>query len=187
MYKEVSSFSWYKWKYLNLPQLLFLRCTCSVTSDSVTSWTVAHQALLSMEFSRQEYWSWLPFPNPGDRNWVSCISCMGRQILYHCATNPLVLKLTKNSISFTYKMYPQHNWSLLTPLFLSCQSSLYQFSCFSLCPLHVQSKSPTILFKYKWKCMTFPLCTFLNHSENTCLIIHGSITQSLKVYVLFHI
>ena len=32
----------------------------------VTPWTVAHQALLSMEFSRQEYWSGLPFPSPGD-------------------------------------------------------------------------------------------------------------------------
>ena len=28
-------------------------------------WTVAHQALLSMGFSRQEYWSGLPFPSPG--------------------------------------------------------------------------------------------------------------------------
>ena len=32
----------------------------------VTPWTVAHQALLSMGFSRQEYWSGLPFPSPGD-------------------------------------------------------------------------------------------------------------------------
>ena len=31
-----------------------------------TPWTVAHQAPLSMEFSRQEYWSGLPFPSPGD-------------------------------------------------------------------------------------------------------------------------
>ena len=30
-----------------------------------TPWTVAHQAPLSMEFSRQEYWSGLPFPTPG--------------------------------------------------------------------------------------------------------------------------
>ena len=29
-------------------------------------WTVAHQALLSMGFSRQEYWSGLLFPTPGD-------------------------------------------------------------------------------------------------------------------------
>ena len=31
-----------------------------------TPWTVAHQAPPSMEFSRQEYWSGLPFPSPGD-------------------------------------------------------------------------------------------------------------------------
>ena len=36
-------------------------------SDSfVTPWTVAHQALLSMGFSRQEYQSGLPCPPPGD-------------------------------------------------------------------------------------------------------------------------
>ena len=32
----------------------------------VTPWTVACQAPLSMEFSRQEHWSGLPFPSPGD-------------------------------------------------------------------------------------------------------------------------
>ena len=32
----------------------------------MTPWTIAHQAPLSMEFSRQEYWSGLPFPIPGD-------------------------------------------------------------------------------------------------------------------------
>ena len=31
-----------------------------------TPWTVTYQALLSMGFSRQEYWSGLPFPSPGD-------------------------------------------------------------------------------------------------------------------------
>ena len=31
-----------------------------------TPWTVAYQAPPSMEFSRQEYWSGLPFPSPGD-------------------------------------------------------------------------------------------------------------------------
>ena len=38
----------------------------SVVSDSVTLWTVALQAPLSMGFSRQEYWSGLPFPPLGD-------------------------------------------------------------------------------------------------------------------------
>ena len=32
----------------------------------VTLWTVACQAPISMEFSRKEYWSGLPFPSPGD-------------------------------------------------------------------------------------------------------------------------
>ena len=32
----------------------------------VTPWTIARQAPLSMEFSRQEYWGGLPFPSPGD-------------------------------------------------------------------------------------------------------------------------
>ena len=32
----------------------------------VTPWAVSHQALLSMGFPRQEYWSGLPFPSPGD-------------------------------------------------------------------------------------------------------------------------
>ena len=38
----------------------------SVVSDSATSWTVALQAPLPMGFFRQEYWSGLPCPPPGD-------------------------------------------------------------------------------------------------------------------------
>ena len=46
----------------------------------VVSWTVACQAPLSIGFSRQEYWSGLPFPSPGESSWprnrtpVSCIA-----------------------------------------------------------------------------------------------------------------
>ena len=36
----------------------------SVVSDFATPWIVAHQAPLSMGFSRHEYWSGLPFPFP---------------------------------------------------------------------------------------------------------------------------
>ena len=56
-----------------------------------SSSTVAHQASLSMGFSKQEYWSELPCP-PGDLSWpkdrthISCISGTGRRILYHWAT-----------------------------------------------------------------------------------------------------
>ena len=51
---------------------MFISCMCmcvfshSVGSDSATLWTVACQATLSLESSRQEYWSGLPFPTPGD-------------------------------------------------------------------------------------------------------------------------
>ena len=94
----------------------------------VTKWTVVHKAPLFRKFSRQEYWSGLPFPSPGlpnpgiklgfscisgrftvwetredlsewvaisysressqsrDLTLVSCVSCIGWQILYHCTT-----------------------------------------------------------------------------------------------------
>ena len=66
-------------------------CTLSYVRPFAAPRTVAHQASLSMEFSRQEYWSGLPFsspgdlPNPGPKCNIS-VSCIGRQILYHCAT-----------------------------------------------------------------------------------------------------
>ena len=51
-------------------------------------WTVALQAPLSMRFSRQEYWTGLSCPLPGDLpnpviEPMSHVSCIGRWILYH--------------------------------------------------------------------------------------------------------
>ena len=52
----------------------------NVSDSFAIPWTVAPQAPLSTEFSRQEYWSVLPFPSPGessqprDRTQVSCIA-----------------------------------------------------------------------------------------------------------------
>ena len=54
--------------------------TRSVVSDSLRPpWSGAYRAPLSMEFFRQEYWSGLPFPSPGDQTQVSCIA--GRHFL----------------------------------------------------------------------------------------------------------
>ena len=50
-YYIVSCFSW---------------CVVSYVQPFVTPWTIARQAPLSMEFSRQEFWSGLPFPPAGD-------------------------------------------------------------------------------------------------------------------------
>ena len=70
---------------------------CSVLSHFATPLTVAHQAPLSMEFSRQENFlgillEWVAiscsrvFSQPRDGTHVSCVSCIGRGILYHCST-----------------------------------------------------------------------------------------------------
>ena len=54
-----------------------------------TLWTLARQAPLSMEYSRQEYWNGLPFPppedlpDPGVQPTLFFVSRIGRQVLYH--------------------------------------------------------------------------------------------------------
>ena len=71
-------------------QCLYACSIVKLCPTLVTPWTVA--LLCPWDFPRQEYWSGLPFPFPGesyrprDRTCVSCISCIGRQILYPCAT-----------------------------------------------------------------------------------------------------
>ena len=49
-----------------LPLLSILFKSLSCVRLFATPWTVAYQASPSMGFSRQEYWSGLPFPSPGD-------------------------------------------------------------------------------------------------------------------------
>ena len=54
----------------------------------VAPWTVAHQAHLSMGFSRQKYWS-VAISFCRGSSWPrdpTCVSCIGKQILYHWAT-----------------------------------------------------------------------------------------------------
>jgi len=77
------------------PRRKFYVCVCVCVLSHVshvwpfaTLWTVAHEALLSMGFSRQEYWSGVPFPPPGDLpnpgiKPVSYVSCIGRWVLYN--------------------------------------------------------------------------------------------------------
>ena len=54
------------WEAQVHPKLQSTKWSHSVVSDSVIPWTVAHQAPPPMEFSRQEYWSVLSLPSPGD-------------------------------------------------------------------------------------------------------------------------
>ena len=65
-------------------ELTFLACgglVAKLCPTLATPWTVARQAPLSMEFSRQEYWSGIAISSSKvssqlkDQTWVSCISC----------------------------------------------------------------------------------------------------------------
>ena len=74
-----------------------------MSNSFVTPWAVAHQALLSLGFSRQVYWSGLPFPSPGESSWPrdrTRVSCTGRRVLYHWATRePAKMKTLWKRIS----------------------------------------------------------------------------------------
>ena len=81
---DMSSLSEFSQKYVCAQSLIHVWLL-------VIPWTIACLAALSLKFSRQEYWSELPFPTlgssqPRDQICVSCASCLGRQILYHWAT-----------------------------------------------------------------------------------------------------
>ena len=55
------------WHYFSFKYLVKVKVkSLSCVQPFVTTWTVAHQAPPSMGFSRQEYWSEVPFPSPGD-------------------------------------------------------------------------------------------------------------------------
>ena len=67
---------------------------CSVACDSATPWTVAYKDPPSMEFSRQEYWSGLPFPTPGDlpdpgTETASLLSLALQVVFFFLTTAPL--------------------------------------------------------------------------------------------------
>ena len=58
----ISAAKWFRYIYTHT----WWWFSCSVMSDSATPWTIACQGPLSVGFPRQEYWSRLPFPSPGD-------------------------------------------------------------------------------------------------------------------------
>ena len=66
----------------NLLNVLEVKWSHSVVSDSAIPWTVVYQASLSVGFSWQEYWSGLPLPSPG--KYIGKISpIIFSFILYH--------------------------------------------------------------------------------------------------------
>ena len=65
-------YSWGNWRPRTCQKLCMFSCPVRVSSVAqscsthLTTWTVAHQALLAMGLYRKEYWSGLPFPSPRD-------------------------------------------------------------------------------------------------------------------------
>ena len=53
-------------KHIHIAVHICVVLSCFVLFNSAILWTVAHQAPLSMGFSKQEYWTGLPFPSSGD-------------------------------------------------------------------------------------------------------------------------
>ena len=119
-----------------------------------TPWTVACKASLSMGFPRQEYWSWLPFPPPGDLpnsgikpTHVSYVSCIFRWILYTSATR----KAQSQTLSLLCQL---SLFTVLSPLLSFQQSSqhLHQGQIpaqnHSLCS-SIRSNSSSITFNHE--------------------------------------
>ena len=86
------------WHLLALPFLLL-----NHVQLFAISWTIVCQAPLSMEFSRQEYWSGLPFPSPGD---------LPTQRL-----NPGILHWQADSLSLSHQGSPGHIYTHICPFF----------------------------------------------------------------------
>ena len=77
---------WMKLCARKLTALILSMHACKLSRFSrvrlcATLWTAAHQALLSMGFFRQEYWSGLPFPSPSNVYYYSIISYSIRKLI----------------------------------------------------------------------------------------------------------
>ena len=89
------------------PSYWFSRRCCLVAKSCLTLltwWTVTHQASLSMGFPRQEYWSGLPFPSPGESSQPGIKS-----------TSPVSPGLQVNSLLLSHLGSPSY-WLILINL-----------------------------------------------------------------------
>ena len=108
-----------------------------------TPWTVAYQASLSMGFSRQEYWSGLPFPSPGDLPNPEMNPCLPhcRQMLYHLSHQ----ESTHQGSHFSIKLYLIS--SMLRIMVLKARGNnriLYKYSFVVFNSAHPRSQSANI-------------------------------------------
>ena len=83
-------------------------CVCTQLCLSLcdTPWTVVCQAPLSMGFCRQAYWSWLPFPSPGDLSDQGLILCPLRLLHYRRILYPVSHQEAHIISMLTYDPFP---------------------------------------------------------------------------------
>ena len=99
-----------------------------MTDSPATSWTVAHQATLSVGFHRHEYWSGLPFPSPRDLPdpGIKPISPALAEIVYHWAT----METHKSLLVFFILLKPDLNFIDLIFCFVLYFSVSFIYSLF---------------------------------------------------------
>ena len=74
-----------------------------MSNSFVTPCTASHQAPLSMEFSRQEYWSGVPFPSPG---WVATVVGVikGSNITWQVNVSDNIHRMSLTGLDASYKV-----------------------------------------------------------------------------------
>ena len=139
----------------------------------VTPWTVAHQAPLSMGFPRQEYWSGLSFPTPGD------LPNPGTELrLFHllpCQVNSLPLnqlgspRLTSNVrknhiVLNSVILHIIHGWNDNSKIFIFqiFKCILYEINISQHTLFVILIIWPKYLFSWTQKC-------YLLNAEETCI------------------
>ena len=108
-----------------------MSCVCSGALTLWDSWTAAHQVPLSVEFSRQEYWSGLPFPSPGDilnPGIEPASPALARRFFITSATWEAVIYFSK-SLPQSYKEHLVGYGNLLQGLVLIQGSNLHLLHC----------------------------------------------------------
>ena len=140
----------------------------------VTPWTVAHQAPVSMGFSRQEYWSGLPCPPPGDLpdpelNQQPSVSYTSKRFF----------------LLFVFVCLFFNHWSHLGSAILNSNINL---TTYWLCTLSLNYLSDTksVFVSIKWRYRIVHSCQILKILWicRTILLLYGSLYQPM--YFLLH-
>ena len=137
-------------------------CACKVTSvvsDSVTLWIIARQAPLSMGFFRQEYWSRLPFPPPGNlpNSGIEPLLCF---LHWQVDSLPLVPPGHTFPVAYFHHLFIQMVTDSLNEVFISPHQFSYTFTA----PVCIS----------KWCVALF--CRLLNYTEfyhSACAFLQG--------------